>query len=206
VTNEAEPLLGEPAPPTLVEMPRQPRLEFAGGTYHVTSRGNRHCTVFTDSVDRERFLSLLEDVVQRYRWRCISYCLMTNHFHLVVETPEANLGQGMHRVNGIYAQRFNQRWDLRGHLFQDRFHSVVVKSEYHMLELTRYVVLNPVRAGLCEAAEEWPWSSYCAATGRAAAPPFLARDELLQYFGRVEEEARPAFEQFVRDGLRMRPR
>jgi putative transposase len=174
--------------------------------YHVTCRGNRRCTVFTDSVDRHRFLSLLEDVVQRYRWRCISYCLMTNHVHLVVETPEPSLGYGMHRLNGIYAQRFNQRWDLRGHLFQDRFHSVVVESEYHMLELTRYVVLNPVRAGLCDSPHEWPWSSYCATTGLASAPAFLALDQLLEYFGHADEQARAAFEQFVRDGLRMRPR
>ena len=185
-------------------MPRQPRYEVAAGMYHVTSRGNRHCDVFLDSIDRNRFLSLLEDVVMRNRWRCFGYCLMTNHFHLVVETPEPNLGHGMHRLNGMYAQRFNQRWDYKGHLFEQRFRSREVLSEVHMAEAARYVVLNPVRAGICRAPERWPWSSYCATMGTAAAPAFLAAGDLLAFFGHARDEAREAFEAFVRDALEIR--
>jgi REP element-mobilizing transposase RayT len=187
-------------------MPRQPRYELDAGMYHVTCRGNRLCDVFLDSIDRERFLSLLGDVVQRYRWRCFGYCLMTNHFHLVVETPEPNLGRGMHRLNGIYAQRFNQRWDYRGHLFQERFGSREILSEPHMAEVARYIVLNPVRAGVCGSAERWPWSSYCATMGTAPAEAFLAVDDLLAFFGRAPDEGRRAFEAFVRDGLEQRRR
>jgi putative transposase len=191
---------------TLGGMPRQPRLEIAGGTYHVTCRGNRQCPIFVDALDRERFLSLLADVVRRNEWRCFGYCLMTNHFHLVLETPDPNLGHGMHRLNGLYAQRFNQRCGHKGHLFEERFHSGLIVSDVHMLELARYVVLNPIRAGICNLPEEWPWSSYRAATGRSRVRSFLATDELLAYFGRTPEEARQEFAVFVRDGLRSRPR
>ena len=186
-------------------MARQPRLELAGGTYHVTCRGNRQSTIFGDTIDRERFLSLLADVVGRNRWRCFGYCLMTNHFHIVLETPEPNLGSGMHRLNGIYAQRFNQRWGHKGHLFEERYRSGLIVSDVHMLELARYVVLNPVRAGICGSPEAWPWSSYRGTTDASRARSFLAVDELLAYFGRTPDEARKEFAGFVRDGLRLRP-
>jgi putative transposase len=187
-------------------MARQPRLELAGGTYHVTCRGNRQCTIFVDKIDRERFLSLLADVVGRNRWRCFGYCLMTNHFHLVIETLEPNLGHGMHRLNGIYAQRFNQRWGHKGHLFEERYRSGLIVSDVHMLELARYVALNPVRAGICSSPEAWPWSSYRGTTDASRARSFLAVDELLAYFGRTPDEARKEFAAFVRDGIRLRPR
>ena len=170
----------------------------------MTCRGNRHAPVFLDSRDRRKFLALLDDAVSRYRWRCAVYCLMTNHFHIVVETPEPNLGLGMHRLNGIYAQWFNRRRDLRGHLFEDRFHSGLVTSEWHMLELSRYVVLNPVRAGLCSSPDAWPWSSYRATIGRARPPSFLDVGELLANFGSSAEVARASFQQFVQDALRLR--
>jgi putative transposase len=192
--------------PTVARMARRPRLEVAGGTYHVTSRGNRQCSIFVDPIDRARFMSLLGDVVRRNRWKCFGYCLMTNHFHLVLETPEPNLGHGMHRLNGLYAQRFNQRWGHKGHLFEERFHGGLIVSDVHMLELARYVVLNPIRAGICNAPEEWPWSSYGGTTGHVRAGAFLAVDELLAYFGRTLDVARTEFAAFVRDGLWHRPR
>jgi putative transposase len=183
-------------------VPRQPRVEVPGATYHVTSRGNRRQPIYLDDLDRRRYLSLLADVFARHGWRCYGYCLMTNHVHLLIETPQADLGRGMHRLNGLYAQWFNWRWDLDGHLFQGRFGSEIIQSEWHMLETTRYVVLNPVRAGMCGTPARWPWSSYAATTGGARPPEFLAVDELLAYFGRTPAAAALAFEEFVRDGQR----
>jgi putative transposase len=181
---------------------RQPRIQVDGATYHVTSRGNRRQPIFLDALDRRWYLSLLADVFARHRWRCFGYCLMTNHVHLIVETPHADLAVGMHRLNGIYAQRFNWRWDLDGHLFQGRFGSELIESEWHMLESVRYVVLNPVRAGICSSPERWPWSSCAATSGRVRPAGFLAIDELLAYFGRTPEAATSGFEAFVRDGQR----
>jgi putative transposase len=183
-------------------MPRQARIEVAGATYHVTSRGNRRQPIYLDVLDRHRYLSFFADVVARHRWRCFAYCLMTNHVHLLIDTPETDLGRGMHRLNGLYAQWFNWRWDLSGHLFQGRFGSEIIESEWHMLEATRYVVLNPVRAAVTRTAEQWPWSSYGAMTARVPPPDFLAVDDLLAYFGRTPAAAAHAYEEFVRDGQR----
>src|SRR5438874_2291483 len=144
-------------------MARPRRLQVAGGFFHVTARGNRRQPVFTDDVDVERFLAILAEVAARYGWRVHAYCLMTNHYHLLVETPEANLSAGFHRLNFLYAQWFNRRHGLDGHLFQGRFHSVLIERQEHLIELARYIVLNPVRAGLCGHPGEWRWSSYRAA-------------------------------------------
>ena len=122
---------------------------------------------------------------------------MDNHYHAVVETPEANLSTGMHRLNGVYAQRFNRRHELDGHLFQDRFHSVLVESDWHMLALARYVVLNPVRAGLCDRAEHWRWSSHRAIAGLVVPAPLLTVDWLLGYFGAANDRARAAYRSYV---------
>jgi len=165
----------------------------------VTSRGNRRQLIFMDDIDRQLFLHLLEKVVARCRWRCHAYCLMSNHFHLVIETPEPNLSYGLQLLNGAYAQWFNQRHGLTGHLFQGRFHSVLVESDWQLLELTRYVVLNPVRAGLCEKPGDWPWSSYRAVVMRVSPPRFLTIDWLLSQFGRDPQRAREEFRIFVFD-------
>jgi REP element-mobilizing transposase RayT len=183
-------------------VPRQARVEVAGATYHVTSRGNRRQPIFEDVLDRRRYLSLLGDVFARHGWRCLAYCLMTNHVHLIVETPQTDLGRGMHRLNGIYAQWFNWRWNVDGHLFQDRYASEIIDGELHMLEAVRYAVLNPVRAGICGTPERWPWSSHNAVMDRVQRPEFLAVDGLLAYFGRSPLKARSSYEAFVRDGLR----
>jgi REP-associated tyrosine transposase len=183
-------------------MPRPPRNELAGGIFHVTARGNRQAPVFADDLDRTHFLSFLDEIVRRFRWKCFAYCLMTNHVHLVVETPEPNLGEGMCRLNGRHAQLFNKRWDLTGHVFQGRFRSDLVESDVHLLELFRYVVLNPVRAGACSSPADWPWSSYAATVGTVASPRFLSLDRLSSYFGRSRAQAAREFELFVRDGMR----
>lgn len=178
-------------------MPREPRLQVAGVTYHVTARGNRQQPTFFHLRDYAKFLELLADTAARHRWRCYAYCLMPNHVHLVVSPLEATLSVGVQRLNGSYAQWFNRRHDLTGHVFQGRFHSVLVESTLHLIQLTRYVLANPVRARLCTDASQWPWSSFAASVGRTLPPPFLALDELLPLFGNEPVAARANLEDFV---------
>jgi putative transposase len=163
-------------------MARPLRIEFAGALYHLTSRGDRREAIYEDDEDRQRFLDVLAEVVERYNWICHAYCLMTNHYHLVAETVEGNLSQGMRHFNGVYTQASNRRHSRTGHLFQGRFKGILVDRDVYLLELTRYVVLNPVRAQMVEAPEHWPWSSYRAMIGSAPAPPWLAVDGLLSQF------------------------
>ena len=125
--------------------------------YHVYARGNRRQDIVRDDADRRLLLSVAEDVVARFGWYCHAYRLMPNHYHFLFETPAPDLSQGMQRLNGTYAQLFNRRHGLDGHLFQGRFGARFIESK-HLIELSRYVVLNPVRAGLCEKAGDWPWS------------------------------------------------
>src|SRR5690349_10100890 len=139
-------------------MPRPLRLRPAEGIFHLTARENRRQRIFVDDIDRERCLARLATAVERFTWTCHAYCLMGNHLHLLIATLEENLSESMQWLLGRYAQNFNERHDLDGHLFQGRFKSRLVRSEPHLVELARYVVLNPVRAGLCRAAGDWPWS------------------------------------------------
>ena len=154
-------------------MARRLRLQVAGAHYHVGVRGNDKAPVFLGAEDRERFIALLADVVERFGWRCYAYCLMENHYHLALMTPEPNLGAGMGRLNQIYAQWFNHRHDRVGHLFEQRYWSRLLESEAHMVAVVRYIAANPVRAGLCERPEEWRWSSARATAGLVRAPSFL---------------------------------
>ena len=154
-------------------MARQLRLEYPGALYHLTARGNEQQPIFHDDVDRQQFLQLFGYEILQQRWRCYAYCLMGNHYHLLVETPESNLSRGMRRLNGSYAQRFNWRHQRVRHLLQGRFKSLVVERETYLLELCRYVVLNPVRAGMVATPADWPWSSYGATAGLRT-PPAMA--------------------------------
>jgi putative transposase len=141
-------------------MPRRPRSELPqDGVYHVTTRGVAHTAIFHDDDERRLFLRLLGDVVRRYDWRCHVFCLMTTHYHLVAETALWRLSDGMHRLNGVYAQAFNRRHKRSGHLFGERYASWVVEDDQHLRTACEYVLQNPVRAGLCERAEQWPWSA-----------------------------------------------
>jgi putative transposase len=140
-------------------MARPLRIEFAGALYHVTSRGNERRRIFRDDVDRKMFLTFLGQAVKRFGWSVTAWVLMSNHYHLVVQTPEANLSRGMHWINGTYAAWFNRRHDRSGHLFQGRFHGVLVEKETYLRELLRYVVLNPVRAKMVARPEDYRWSS-----------------------------------------------
>jgi len=160
------------------------RLEFAGALYHVTARGNERHTIFLGdgTTDRVRFLEVLGDVCKRFNWICHAYCLMSNHYHLLIETPEANLSRGMRQLNGVYTQYVNRAHERIGHLFQGRFKGILVEKESYLLELARYIVLNPVRAGMVRAPGEWPWSSYLATAEEEVSPPFLTTDWLLRAF------------------------
>jgi REP element-mobilizing transposase RayT len=178
-------------------MPRPHRLQIPGGLYHLTSRGNRRQRIFLDDHDRHQFLDLAGSVARRRGWLCSSYCLMPNHYHLLLETPEPDLSAGMQEINSRHAMWFNWRYELDGHLFQGRFKSVLVETETHLLELVRYVVLNPVRAGLCRRPEDWRWSSYAAAVSGTMSPPALA-ERVLSEFG-SGFVARERLRRFVED-------
>jgi putative transposase len=178
-------------------MPRPPRVQFPGAIYHVTSRGVRKTDIFNDARDRLRLQRIFGEVVQRLDWRCHSYCLMSNHFHLLVETPQPNISRGMQRLNGVYAQWFNWRHGFEGHVFERRFRSVLVEGQAHLLELTRYIVLNPIRAGLCHHPSEWRWSSYAETIGVRDRPEFLQTAWLLSLFSPVPKRARGLYADFV---------
>ena len=182
-------------------MARPLRIEFAGALYHITSRGDRREAIYEDDEDREGFLNILAEVMERYNWICHAFCLMTNHYHLVIETVEGNLSRGMRQLNGVYTQGSNRRHSRSGHLFQGRFKGILVDKDAYLLELSRYVVLNPVRAGLVHLPAQWPWSSYGAMMGEAPVPKRLAVDALLRQFGSDREDAREHYRRFVCDGV-----
>jgi putative transposase len=186
-------------------MPRPPRIQLPGGTFHVTSRGNRQQPIFVTSGDHIFFLDLVRRVAKRYAWRCLGYCLMPNHYHLILTIPTPSLSPGIQLLNGRYAQTFNQHHAMTGHLFQGRFHSLHVERHSHLLELCRYLALNPVRGGLCRSPGEWLWSSYRATVGLERPPSFLCVDEILEQFSRDEAAAVQAFQSFVKDGLEAAP-
>lgn len=182
-------------------MARPLRIEFAGALYHVTSRGDRREPIFEEDEDHQVFLKILKEVVKRFNWICHAYCLMTNRYHLVVETPEGNLSKGMRHLNGMYTQASNRRYGRIGHLFQGRFKGILVDKDSYLLELTRYVVLNPVRAKMVKRPGEYAWSSYLAMVGEVSVPDWLATDGLLVQFGKRRAEARRRYTQFVAEGI-----
>jgi REP element-mobilizing transposase RayT len=183
-------------------MVRPIRIEFPGAIYHVTSRGNQKQRIFLDERDFRSFFSTLAVVVESCKWVVHAHCLMPNHYHLLVETPDAKLSMGMKYLNGVYVQAFNRRHDRVGHGLQGRFTAILVDRESYLLELCRYVVLNPVRAGLVTKPEEWKWSSYAATMGRAPTPGFLDVEWVLSQFGRDSRSSRKAYREFVLAGLR----
>ena len=186
-------------------MARPLRVEFSGAIYHLTSRGNARQKVFFTDTDRELFLDTLSQVVSRYGWICHAYCLMANHYHLLVETPKANLSLGMRQLNGMYTQSFNRRHNRVGHLFQGRFKAILVEKESYLLELCRYIVLNPVRVKGKGEIGGWKWSSYRATAGLASVPEFLSTDWILEQFGKNRAKAQKQYRAFVREGLENRP-
>ncbi len=181
-------------------MARPLRLEFEGALYHVTSRGDRQEDIYEDAADRSAFLSVLESVCDTYNWVCHAYCLMGNHYHLLIETPDANLSRGMRQLNGVYTQTFNRSHGRAGHVFQGRYKAILVEKESYLLELARYIVLNPVRAGLARTARDWPWSSYRATVGHGEGPDCLNVEWLLATFGKRRSVAIERYKKFVSEG------
>ena len=182
-------------------MARPLRIEYPEAVYHITSRGNARNRIFSDDQDREIFLSTLDAVVTRYNWLCHAYCLMDNHYHLMVETPDANLSIGMRQLNGVYTQRYNRRHRKTGHLFEGRFKAILVQKDNYLLQLCRYVVLNPVGAGVVEKPEAWRWSSYQATAGLRREPGYLRTDWILGLFSSKKTVGQRQYRKFVREGI-----
>lgn len=182
-------------------MSRPLRVELAGGLYHVTSRGDRREDIYFSDADRQQWLTIFAEVCQRFNWRCHAWCQMTNHYHLVIETPEANLAQGMRQLNGVYTQYVNREHQRVGHVFQGRYKAILVERDAYLVELARYVVLNPVRAGMVSLPGEWPWSSWSAMLGHSPSPGWLETRWLLRQFSEDDTQARQAYEDFVRAGV-----
>lgn len=172
-----------------------------GGLYHVTSRGDRLEDIFLSDKDRFAWLAIFGAVCKRCNWVCHAWCQMSNHYHIVVETAEGNLSQGMRQLNGVYTQTFNRTHQRVGHVFQGRFRAVIVEREAYLLELLRYVVLNPVRAGIVADAADWSWSSYRAMVGTAKRPEWLQTDWCLGQFSHERRRATAAYVNFVRAGV-----
>jgi REP element-mobilizing transposase RayT len=182
-------------------MSRPLRIEFSDALYHVTSRGDRQENIFENDQDRHLFLSTLEQVVLKFNWICYAWCLMDNHYHLLIQTPDGNLSKGMRHLNGVYTQSSNRLHQRVGHLFQGRFKAILVDSDAYLLELARYVVLNPVRAGMVKMPEDWTWSSYRASMGLVSAPLWFAEDGLLSMFAERRSLAQQYYAQFVAEGI-----
>jgi putative transposase len=181
-------------------MARPLRIEFPNALYHITSRGDRREAIYRDDADRRQWLMILGQVCESFNWVIHGYCQMTNHYHLLAETIDGNLSRGMRQLNGLYTQRFNNRYKESGHLFQGRYKAIIVQKESYLLELTRYVVLNPVRAKMVDLPEDWAWSSYRAMSNLEAVKPWLDVDWTLSQFGRDRTNAIASFRQFVLQG------
>jgi putative transposase len=182
-------------------MARPLRIEYDGALYHLTSRGNDKKRIYRDEEDRELFLSILAGINRKYNWFCHAYCLMDNHYHLVIETPDGNLSKGMRQLNGVYTQSYNKRRNRVGHIFQGRYKAIVIEKESHLMEVCRYVVLNPVRAKAVKKPEQWKWSSYRGTVGIDAPHECLTTDWILGQFGVNRAVAHKKYEEFIYGGI-----
>ena len=181
-------------------MSRPLRLCFDGALYHVTSRGDRREAIYATREDRLYFNEVVEEVVQRFAWRIHAWCQMTNHYHLLVETPQANLSEGMRQLNGGYANGFNRKHGRVGHVFQGRYKAILVQRDPYLVELARYIVLNPVRAGMVDTAEQWRWSSFRQTAGMDEADAWLSSDAVLSHFAATRRDAVRRYRAFVAAG------
>ncbi len=176
-------------------------MHFEGAVYHVTSRGNERGDIVRSDQDRELFLRVLSHVVEDHHVLCHAWVLMNNHYHLLLETPEANLSKAIRHLNGVYTQKFNRTHDRVGHLFQGRFKAIHVEKGSHLLELCRYLALNPVRAGMVKHPREWRWSSYRATAGVSGKEPWLEVNWVLSQFGKRFKVAQASYRKFVLEGI-----
>ncbi|MCR4312044.1 MAG: transposase [Candidatus Uhrbacteria bacterium] len=182
-------------------MARPLRIEYPGALYHVTSRGNKKQDIFLTQNDRFLFLLTLNKIIKTHNWICHAYCLMNNHYHLLIETPDANLSSGMHDLNGEYTQIYNRIHQAVGHILQGRYKAFVIEKETYFLEVARYIVLNPVRAGFVKHPKDWMWSSFNSTRGSAKSDPLLDTSFLLSQFGRRKAQARQKYTEFVLNGI-----
>ncbi len=182
-------------------MARPLRIEYPGALYHITSRGDGRKNIYLSSIDKTNFLQILGDTCRKYGWYCHSYCLMSNHYHLLIETPLGNLSQGMRHLNGVYTQRFNRFHSRVGHVFQGRFKAILVEKENYLLELARYIVLNPVRAKMVSHVGDWKWSSYLATIGESQLPSWLTTDWLLSCFNTDRNSSLQYYKKFIQGGI-----
>lgn len=183
-------------------MTRPLRLEYPGAVYHITSRGNNRQNIFRDAADRRNFLERMSKVGSRFGWVYYAYCLMGNHYHLVLETRLANLARGMAYLNGGYAMRFNARHQRVGHLFQSRYKVLLVQRETYLLTVLRYTVMNPVRAGICKHPGDYPYSSYRETAGLAARVKLVDYESVMKLFSDDPHEGQRSYCEFVREGFK----
>ncbi len=182
-------------------MARPLRIQFPGALYHITARGNAKQNIFLNKDDFNDFLTILCKVSKRYHLLLHCYCLMHNHYHLLLETPEGNLSQGIRQLNGTYTQHINKKYQTVGHLLQGRFKSILVEKENYLLALSRYIALNPLRANLVEDPKNWPYSSYPQAIGVAKKIHCLFPDWILSQFGPDKKSAQISYQDFVLSGI-----
>src|SRR5579885_1371273 len=182
-------------------MPRPKRIHYEGAVYHVTSRGNERRKIVVDDQDRWEFIRVLAEAIEEEDVVCHAWVLMDNHYHLMLETPHANLSRAMWHLNGIYTQKFNRKHHRTGHLFQGRFKAIVVEKDVYLKELSRYVVLNPVRAKMVKTPGDWKWSSYRATAGLEKREKWLETGWLLGQFGKTEKQAYRGYREFVAQGV-----
>lgn len=181
-------------------MSRPLRLELPGAFYHVSARGNAGCAIFVSDSDRQAFLTLLGREVEQHRWICHGYCLLTTEYRLLIETPEANLGRGIGRLNAVYSQWFNRQYQRSGHLLQGRYKAIVVEKPLYLLPLARELAWAPVLAGLAKRPSQWRWSSHRAIGKRCHPPSWLTVDGILDGFADQAKGRRKAYRRFVQDG------
>jgi putative transposase len=170
-------------------MPRKPRLQVAGATYHITTHAVAELSVLAGEKTNTMFLGLLADIAKSYELSIRVFCLMTTHYHLLVTTHKPNVGDAMRQLNGQYARWFNHEQGRRGHVWDGRYHGDPIATDSHLLECIRYIALNPVRAGLCATPQKWVWSSYAALIGGAATPTFVNAAPVLRLFGPTRRSA-----------------
>jgi REP-associated tyrosine transposase len=182
-------------------MSRKHRVQVSGVAYHVTARGNVRQDIYLDDEDRETFLGFLAQACEREHLICHAYCLMGNHYHLLAETPTGALSKAMHRLNSGYAKHFNREHETEGHLFERRYQSWIMGSQERAMEAVRYIVRNPVRAGLCTCPADWPWSSHMATAGDRPAPPFLTVGTVQGWFGAEAGQAVENYRAYVDAGV-----
>ncbi len=183
-----------------MSMSRPLRIEYPEAVYHLTSRGNARSNIYVTDTDRTEFLKILSQTCEHFNWHAYAWCLMGNHYHLVIETAEANLSRGMRHLNGVYTQTFNRTHKRVGHLFQGRYKAILVEKESYLLEVVRYVLLNPVRANMTKTADQYPWSSYRAMIDKSATPDWLDKEWILGHYGKRLSTAQKNFITFVREG------